>query len=173
VRALLIIALCFAVAPFLKARMTSPETYADFWPNGTAKSIRETIRDADGDIVDHGWYRLFHANGQPDEEGRLDRGVRVGQWTWYYDSGARRGECFYQDGVGDYTAFFESGAVLRKGRQRGVKREGTWTEWYESGARRMEGPYVDDLQHGCWTYWEDGNPTPMLTIDWINGERQP
>lgn len=171
-RRLLLIAVLFVVAPVLEARLTSPQTYAEHYPDGSLKSVRETLRDTDGDIVDHGTYRVFHPNGQLAEEGRFERGVRVGPWTWYHEDGSLRGECVYEDGVGEYTAYYPSGAVLRRGRHRGVEREGIWTEWYESGAKRMQGPYVDDEQHGRWTYWEDGNPTPVLSIDFVNGERQ-
>ena len=170
-RLLLVVAALFLVAPHVREAFNEPRTYGDHYVSGQLRVTREAKRGPGGSLVNHGDYSSFYENGQVEMTGRYENGERVGKWRWFYENGQRKAECDYDDGEGVYRSWYPSGARLHEGWLSNEKRVRDWVEFFESGAKAMEGGYVDDLQHGTWTYWEEGRSNPAFRIEWKYGER--
>ena len=54
---------------------------------------------------------VSYINGKPEFEGKIENGLRVGTWVYYYPSGQKKMEGDYKEGV----------------------RDGNWTTWKENG----------------------------------------
>ena len=68
-------------------------------------------------------HRDLYPSGQVRCEGRLQNGDRVGEWTYYDESGLLRAKGSYLDDVPN----------------------GDWTWWHDNGNKEMEGRFVDEL----------------------------
>jgi antitoxin component YwqK of YwqJK toxin-antitoxin module len=77
---------------------------------------------------------MFYPNGKVMERGTYDKGVKVGTWTRFRETGAK-----------ERVANFAAGLL-----------QGTWTEYDEDGRVAVVGTYLNDLRHGKWTYFERG-----------------
>lgn len=170
-RTILVIALCFLVAPFVYERFNQPRVYGDHYVSGQAKVLRTAKRGSGGELVSHGPYVAYYESGQEEMAGEYVEGVRDGLWQWWYPDGRKKAECHYVDGIGEFRSWYESGRPLHVGKYDNEQRTGTWVEYFESGGKHMEGAYLDDQQHGVWTYWEEGESQPAFRIRWNRGER--
>lgn len=171
-RTLLVILVVFLVAPWVRAAATPSRPQVRFWPNGQVKERVWSTLDQNGEWVDDGTYHSWYAGGQREFEGQNRRGIPTGVWRGWYESGELFVECRYENGVGEFTWWYPSGQVLRKGtRDVDDVPVGRWTEWYVSGNKRMEGEFVNGERHGVWTYWTDEQPPQTVQEVWRHGER--
>jgi antitoxin component YwqK of YwqJK toxin-antitoxin module len=170
-RLVLVVALCFLVAPFIQRRFDKPHLYGDHYASGKVKVLRAARRGPDGELVSDGPYVVYYENGRKEMAGQYADGVRDGVWQWWYPDGRKKAECRYVDGIGEFRSWYESGRPLHVGKYDNETRTGHWVEYFESGARSMEGSYRDDEQDGVWTYWKEGNPKPAFQIRWDRGKR--
>ena len=168
-RVLVLLALAFALTPFLQAKLARPQVHGEFWPNGTLKAQHTMRRAANGELVAHGPFRGFHDNGNSESVGHFENGLQTGEWLWYDREGKLIGRCDYHRGEGNFRGFFSDGRIQTEGKMRGTQRDGLWTEWYASGPRRMRGKFVDGRQHGLWTYWSELDSTQSRTVIWEHG----
>lgn len=58
------------------------------WSNGYPSSETQCIAGPKGEPLPHGRYRAWHENGVLAEEGRYERGLRVGPWRAWDKQGA-------------------------------------------------------------------------------------
>jgi antitoxin component YwqK of YwqJK toxin-antitoxin module len=98
--------------------------------DGTLKVQFEAYRQ-NGELVRHGTYRSWYANGQ------------------------MMLQCTYRDGVlhGAYSTWWESGGREIETRYRRGKTYGVVRWWYESGQIERKEQYVDGVIHGDYVRW--------------------
>ena len=73
-------------------------------------------------------------------------GKQDGQWTMWYENGARAAVDHCQGGVqdGPHTSWYANGAKSIEGNYRNGRREGVWTRWDPSGLTSHQQTYKDD-----------------------------
>lgn len=100
--------------------------------------------------------------------GYLENGVRHGEGTYYWDSGAvYTGDWVHGDREGTGTMTYDDGAVY-KGKWKNDQRNGKGKITYTNG-NSYDGQWKDDDFHGTGTYtWKDGS---VYKGDWSKGKR--
>ncbi len=131
----------------------------------------------------------------PESEGRYERGVEVGRWTFYsryVDADiaerranlcARYGACDGDRGCTSSTATFTfderlglqrssyaSGSRRSEGRFVGGLREGEHTTWFPSGRVQRRGHYVHGLAVGTWEVGVDDS-RPLVHVEQESAHR--
>jgi antitoxin component YwqK of YwqJK toxin-antitoxin module len=115
------------------------------------------------------------ANGEVLHKGTCTGGLMTGQWTAYYENGAKEWTAFFEGGliVGTFKSWWandqERASVAFV---QGVP-DGTFKSWHLNGQLAMQGKYVGGKPNGCWETWHDNgqvaskgtyaNGTPVLT----------
>ena len=100
------------------------------WWNAEAQ---ETFIRKSGEMVRHGEFKFWYANGRPQLTGAYNVGREIDDFVWYYDNGLKQTEGSYTDGL----------------------RDGTWSEWYANGAAKGTGVYTDGVRVGPWRSWHE------------------
>ena len=95
----------------------------------------------------------FHAtwpNGERQQQGDTLGGVRVGEWSEWYDNGEIRSIGAYEKGqkVGLWKYWHNSG---KKWKELNLE-EGLCFSWYENGGKEKEGSVRDGKEEGLWQY---------------------
>jgi hypothetical protein len=103
------------------------------WSAGTPRYQGEISR-LDG--REEGVWTFWFPNGQMREQGRFERGLRVGRWRQWHANGVARCE-------GERTPAPDGSASLRTG---------YWRFWYESGELEGQGSFVAGEREGHWDY---------------------
>jgi antitoxin component YwqK of YwqJK toxin-antitoxin module len=112
------------------------------------------------DGTKHGRYRSRSSVGL--EEGEYVDGERDGLWLSRRD--ARIGstdptteEVHYRRGVphGMSTSRYDGGALCAQGENRNGEKHGTWRGWYRDGTPRSIESYVDGVEQGHMTEWDE------------------
>jgi hypothetical protein len=170
-RILILLAAVYLLTPMAYNRLAPPQTYGEFWPDGSPKISRATRRTLDGVIKNHGIYQSYYQSGAIETQGTYKDGRREGEWIWLFESGKMKARCVYHEDAGLFEAFHETGGLKRRGRMELTTRQGLWVEWFANGDLRMRGKMVDGVQHGRWTYWPESAPTDSLHVIWDHGER--
>ncbi len=170
-RTLIVIAVIFLVAPWVRSRVTPERILATHWPGGNPRTYVTSVLDASGRFVREGHYVSYYENGTKACEGRYSRNVREGLWRWWYDTGEPLGRCFYRHDEGIMTNWSKDGTLLQQGPVRVEVRDGEWTEYYPSGRKRLVGTFRNGVKHGTWTFYTDEDPPRVLPSEWKNGRR--
>ena len=98
----------------------------------------------------------MHPNGEKKSSGYIfGKNVRVGEWTFWYESGQKESEGRYVDHQkdGPWTFYHENGKKDAEGEYKEGQREGEWTAWNETGEKESEGAYEADRREGEWATW--------------------
>jgi antitoxin component YwqK of YwqJK toxin-antitoxin module len=133
----------------------------------------------DGHFVMHGLERTWYVNGNSKSERSFELGAGVGRWRSWFANGQLRSDYTYSDepspmefrhengalaaagqalgGLreGEWSYFFPSGKLRKRGSYRASRATGQWTLWFESGGLKSRGMYVDDRRVGSWEHWKD------------------
>lgn len=115
--------------------------------------------------------QIFWENGSLKAEGRMIDGKEQGLWKEYYESGEKRAEVNYENGVreGPSIVFWPSGGIKREGEYLADQYNGQWTSWYENGQKEEEGWFQHGKETGQWRLWDSlGHLTEEH--DYINGQ---
>lgn len=109
-----------------------------FYPDGVLRSSGSVYG---AQQLPDGLWKTWYPGGEPREEGRYERGRRVGVWTQWWPNGQRRSR--------GTRAFDEA--------LQASPREGAWTFWHANGVRAAQGVYHKGLREGRWDVsLEDG-----------------
>ena len=112
-----------------------------------------TLFDADNPLKGHwefhGPYAEFHPDGAKLCEGAYEEGLRVGDWTFWYNDGKESKRGSYIEG----------------------KPDGVWQCFRPDGSLERDESYSLGILDGRWiAYWEDGE-SPQVQREFKNGER--
>ncbi|MCZ6597387.1 MAG: hypothetical protein O7B99_07110, partial [Planctomycetota bacterium] len=101
------------------------EKLVETWPDGAVKVEREVrllsggIRNADGEPVNHGMYRSFHANGTQAAEGKFRDDMQVGTWRTWHANGQIASKGLYKRGLRNLKWVYLDEAGNRNGGESG------------------------------------------------------
>jgi len=139
---------------------------------------------------------VYLLNGQYHSRGDIKKGLREGNWEYWYENGLKERKANYKDGKligkteyfysengqkvletnwkddkldGKLTSWYENGQMKLESNFKDDKTEGRQTMWHENGQMKVEGNYKDFKEDGKWTEWnEDGQIRSEST--WKDGE---
>lgn len=108
--------------------------------NASGKLLGENVL-VDGNGT---WRDWDPTSGRRRSEGPVVDDRKHGEWTDYYDSGAKAASNRYVGGQldGAFVQWYASGSKLRTGTYRAGMNHGTWKVWYANG--RLQGEYEYD-----------------------------
>jgi len=123
------------------------------WGPGTAR-FEGSVSRLGGER--EGLWTFWFPSGELREQGRYERGLRVGHWKQWHANGATRSEGEREPLPG----------------QQESPREGYWRFWFENGAPEAQGVFVHGLREGHWDYHLtdgelDGNRSGEYHLDQI------
>jgi TonB family protein len=82
----------------------------------------------------NGLFTWYYKNGQPEYSGNYLKGERVGEWTWWSDSGmVEQKEVYNEKGLRDGPAAY----------------------WFENGQMDCEGSFTDGAMDGVWKFYHE------------------
>jgi antitoxin component YwqK of YwqJK toxin-antitoxin module len=143
-----------AVATFAEGRRSVTKT--TYYPGSKNRRSEERLLDPPTDLTKrddywsltlaeyrsegaplrHGPQKLWHSNGQLEQEGTYEEGEREGAFTYYHPTGA----------------------VAARGSFADDRPVGYWEWLHANGQRSAAGQYLDGKLVGDWTWWkEDGS----------------
>jgi len=107
--------------------------------------------------VNVGNYTRFYDSGKKAEEGQYEKHVAIGIWTEWSEAGVRVKETRFDKGKqhGVETEWYPSGKIKSQRSYAGGVREGLTTIWDEEGHKRSAIEYQGGKQHGAATYWDE------------------
>lgn len=96
-------------------------------------------------------------SGEVLHKGTCTGGVMTGQWTAYYENGAKEWTAYFENGriVGPFKSWFandQERAVVTF--TNGIP-EGVMKSWHINGQLAAKGNYVGGRMNGCWETWHD------------------
>ena len=93
-----------------------------------------------------------------DYKGSILNRKRINTWTWFFETGIKKMEISYQNGlISELTAYYPNGnkSVTRTYFQ-GIP-HGPFTRWFQEGKICITGKYENGNPAGTWKYYkEDG-----------------
>jgi hypothetical protein len=122
--------------------------------------------------VNVGKYTRFYDSGKKAEEGQYEKHVAIGIWTEWNESGVRVVETRFDKGKqhGVETEWYPSGKIKSQRTYAGGVREGLTTIWDEDGNKRSAIEYQGGKQHGPATYWDETGKVARIER-WANDEK--
>ena len=116
-------------------------------PDDEEQACWETVN---GEQVKNGPMIIYRPNGYVMMEGNYTHGKQDGEWTLYYESGAKKSIDHYKDGVqdGDHISWYENGQIDAKGQYKNGAQDGVWRRWGPDGIRNWEETYKDGKRVG-------------------------
>jgi len=146
-------------APKVVAPRKIRETYAD----GSTRVEREALALSDDQLINHGAYTEYYANGQKFAEGRYEQGVYDGEWTFWHDNGQLCKKVAFRKGVpdGDWEVYRADGSLMARKSYAEGRRRGKWQHFFEDGQTlKLEQSYADDDDERelRTTYYPSGKP---------------
>ena len=107
-------------------------------------------------------YVSYHANGNKNGVGNLNKGKTEGKWTYYDEYGNKTQECEYEYGKqnGWSTHYFPDGEIQSKYFYQDDNKHGKFYNYHRNGKVSTEGWFVDGVRTGDWTFYNKlGNIT--------------
>lgn len=103
-----------------------------------------------------GPFTLLFQDGQIEQKGLYEHGVRKGFWVSWYNNGQKERSGRYKEGIreGQWTTWYKNGKRMQKGLYKSGKKEGVWILWYENGKKKEAGRYISDEKVERWSYWD-------------------
>ena len=146
----------------------SGENICVYKSNGQCWSQGEIIKG-----LKKGNWKYWYENGQKRGEGSWKDGKQDDKWTWWHDNGQKESEENYKDGERDdkFTWWYENGQIKEENNYKDGKLDGKVTEWYENGQKWHEDYYKDDKLDGKVTEWDE-NGQKMGETNYKDGKRQ-
>jgi antitoxin component YwqK of YwqJK toxin-antitoxin module len=169
------------------------------YPDGAVRVQREVVLMSDDQVINHGKYTEFYANGKKFSEGNYVNGVHDGVWSFWHENGELAKTVTFKNGRADgsWEAHRDDGSLFAKKSYKDNLREGTWVLYYDDGktpkveqnyvASKLNGPrksyfkngqlwqqaeYKDGKLEGTVTEWNDkGDKVAEATFsgDKLNG----
>ncbi|MCC6408455.1 MAG: hypothetical protein IT453_14930, partial [Planctomycetes bacterium] len=146
------LALCLPQSPAASPTRLVLETFPD------GKPQREyEVADIKGTTQKHGTFREWHANGALKCEGKFEKDLETGAWSFFGDAGQPLASGRFAKGerVGAWTEHWPDGTKKLEGKYAKGRREGRWKAWNADGS-------VDAAGTGVWSFqsstWPDGTP---------------
>ncbi len=68
--------------------------------SGTLKATGVYV-DIDGELIPHGYFTFYYANGQVESEGKYKKGYKVDTWKRYMMDGTERSPKYYKSDLGN------------------------------------------------------------------------
>ncbi|MCZ6629172.1 MAG: hypothetical protein O7E56_13210 [SAR324 cluster bacterium] len=135
-----------------------------YYPNEQIKIRVNSRINKQGEVVRHGLFQRFHANGRAAVQGSYKNNSPVGTWNWWNEDGhlirrIRYDGQFQELLSGDQfsspnTTFKDpSGRKLAEGQLKFDKGHGLWKYWFDDGSPKAEGNFVNGIPDGRWTYF--------------------
>ncbi len=96
--------------------------------------------------------------------------IRNGLYFHWYESGEKKGETTYEDGMkeGPSQKWYLNGQLKQQCSFVGDRYHGLYKSWYENGNLRVLGNYVNGKHHGEWILYNQ-NGEKMPSIYYENG----
>lgn len=113
---------------------------------------------AEGLILNDGTYNgewfFYYSSGSKKSNGFYEKGSKNGIWTYYYENGKKQQTGKYKNEIpsGEWKWYYENGVLRRIEYYRKGKLEGTQIEYNEQGSEISNGEYYNDLREGSWFY---------------------
>jgi antitoxin component YwqK of YwqJK toxin-antitoxin module len=141
----------------------------DNYPDGAVRVVREVVKLSDDQLVNHGKFTEYYANGQKFAEGSYDHGVHDGQWTFWHEKTSQICKVVnFKQGRADgsWDVFREDGTLQAKRTYKDNLRDGVWLIYHEDGKTpRIEETYKDGLRNGVSrAYFPDGKVQREMTF---------
>lgn len=131
------------------AQSTRPITV---WADPTNRTTVREIYHARiaTDTVRHGGFRRFYKSGKVEAVGRFTDGKPDSLYTEFYESGRRRLEVTWINGVkeGPFRAWAADGKPLQEGTYRANQQTGPFRTFYPNGKPKMDAEFVDGFPEG-------------------------
>ena len=131
------------------------------FPNGQIGEIRYYELDSDTTTFRK---EVFYNNGSKGYVGRINKGKKDGEWTWWYPNGMIKDLCKYNNGVYIDTVFHwkENGKLFQIEIVDGhnvLENEccncnGTIIRYYENGTKKEQFTNIHDQFEGPSYYWD-------------------
>ena len=105
-----------------------------------------------------GNWTWFYKDGTKEQEGTYDeKGKKINTWIYYYENGnIKKEECYSANGFN--RAYYNNKQLYFAVEIKDFKRVGSYTEYHRNGELKMSGTYVDDeLEHNAVWFYENGN----------------
>ncbi|HYG53262.1 MAG TPA: hypothetical protein VD905_20320, partial [Flavobacteriales bacterium] len=108
---------------------------------------QDTLNRTDANGKKTGWWRIVGSkhNGMCEnswvaEEGRYDQGLKVGNWTSYYENGTKKLVMNHTKGqsAGKFVEYYKSGCPREEGTFKGMHYVGNYKMYWENGLIRQE-----------------------------------
>jgi hypothetical protein len=111
-------------------------------PRGSEVWCQKTIQ---GKPLKDGPLIVYNTGGGKMVEGSYRAGIQEGEWTLWYENGARASIDHYRNGVQDgvHTSWYANGQKALEGEYRNGRREGVWVQWDPSGLTSHRTTYRD------------------------------
>lgn len=147
-----------------------------YYESGSVKALGEYKRNAQ-----NGFWSYYYENGQTSMEGKmLDgkktdywktyfennivksegnyvKGKQDGNWNFYNELGERKGTANLNNGYGEYSEYFPSGALKANGFIKNGVSDSVWTYYHENGQKKAEGREKNGVKVGEWkSYHNNG-----------------
>ena len=96
-----------------------------------------------------------YSNGMIREEGSIVSGIKVGHWTFWYETGDRKSTGQYVNGKehGKWYYWYKSGENEKEGVYANGVKQGKWSGFYYTGNKFFERTYKAGKKHGPWVWW--------------------
>lgn len=118
------------------------------FPDGNLKETRDVLEKDDGTLVMHGTRTLYYESGKKKAELPYRDGLQEGNCAYWYENGQKKAEGYFKHG----------------------KRHGRVTTWHENGEKASDGNYVDGVVHGTLTTWlQDGRK--LESVEYRMGQK--
>ncbi|KAA3608621.1 MAG: hypothetical protein DWQ01_10980 [Planctomycetota bacterium] len=118
------------------------------WEDGSPKLVAEARRDQNGQLIRHGSYTEWHANGEIAAKGQYANGKTIGAWAYFWNNGKRKEKGTFADGFreGIWKQYGKDNRLIAEGSYSKSRREGKWTFWNVVKGRRK----VDEKRTGIY-----------------------
>lgn len=109
-----------------------------------------------------GIYKIHYdqAKTKLDCTGEIKNQKRINKWTWFYDTGIKRREVMYQEGVmnGIDNYYYPDGKQCATITYKSGVKNGFTLGWYLNGNKQFDGEYLNGIAVGKWIFYnEDGS----------------
>ena len=106
----------------------------------------------DSDLPYSGEVFTLYTSGDIKEEGKLEKGLMSGSWTYWNEDGNKYSEETYKNGYKEgQFILYKDGNRQREGGYLNRKKHGLFIEWYDNGQMKQEGTFKEGRLSGVWS----------------------
>jgi antitoxin component YwqK of YwqJK toxin-antitoxin module len=124
-----------------------------YFENTTTFELKNNLPD--------GTYKVYQDQEKNilEYSGKIINQKRVNTWTWYFETGVKKREIDYSNGLinGSSTSYYPNGnKSVTMAYANGIL-NGSFTRWFQNGTIKLTGSYSNGNPSGVWKYYkEDG-----------------